>query len=115
MCNDWNESFEAFSEWSLANGYQDTLTLDRINVDGDYCPENCRWVTRKIQSNNTRQNRKVEWRGEVHTISEWIDILDLPASTTYRRIARGWSAERAFTEPIHKKDRGGHNGEEREM
>lgn len=54
ICDEWNKSFEKFKEWSLSNGYQDHLTIDRINCDGMYEPENCRWVTRKEQSHNMR-------------------------------------------------------------
>lgn len=55
VCSEWAESFAAFKEWALANGYDETLELDRIDNDGNYCPENCRWATRSQQMTNTRK------------------------------------------------------------
>lgn len=60
MCPDWLCSFQAFYTWALANGYADDLTIDRINVDGRYSPDNCRWVTRAEQNRNTRKTKQKE-------------------------------------------------------
>lgn len=84
VCNEWRSQagFEAFVEWAKANGYNDHLTLDRIDVNGCYCPDNCRWISHKQQQNNRTNNRYVEHNGETKTLTEWCNDLGL----NYRHI-----------------------------
>lgn len=101
VCDLWECSYNEFAAWALLNGYRDDLTLDRIDNDGNYCPENCKWVTRKEQANNRHDNVFVEWNGQRKTITAWAESLGFSDRTLWSRIQSGWSVERAFTEPAH--------------
>lgn len=102
VCDEWKDSFEAFRMWAMANGYEDTLTIDRIDVNGNYEPSNCRWATNEEQQNNKRDNHVLTYNGETHTVSEWAKILKLKQQTLDRRLHRGWSVEKALTTPARK-------------
>ena len=97
ICDEWLNDFEAFQEWVLSNGYSDNLTIDRIDGDKGYYPENCRWATQKQQANNFSRNKILEYEGEKHTLTEWCEILGLNYGRTKARInACGWTVEEAF-------------------
>lgn len=98
-CDEWRE-FAPFRDWAMANGYSDTLTLDRIDFNKDYSPNNCRWVTQKVQQNNRRTNHLVTIGGETHTIAEWADIYGINSGTIHSRLVGGWSEENAITKPL---------------
>jgi hypothetical protein len=100
VCEEWN-SFESFQEWALANGYTDNLTIDRIDCNGHYCPENCRWATNIEQSNNKRNNRFVTAFGETKTLSQWAADRRSTVSrgSIEKRIHRGMSPEMAISLP----------------
>lgn len=66
-----------FYNWAITNGYQDNLSIDRIDTNGNYCPENCRWVDTKTQANNTRRNHYITIDNETHTIAEWAELLSV--------------------------------------
>ena len=85
ICDDWMQ-FEPFEQWALSNGYEDELTIDRIDVNGDYCPENCRWVTWETQQNNKRNNNIIEAFGEKRTLAEWSKISGVNRTTIQKRI-----------------------------
>lgn len=102
ICDEWlgPDGFQHFWEWACANGYDDTapqwqFTLDRTDNNGNYCPENCRWVTMVQQSNNKRTNHFLTINGETKTISEWSRISGIKKGTIRQRLQKGWSAEDA--------------------
>ena len=90
ICKEWSNSFEAFAEWALANGYSDELTIDRIDNNGDYEPNNCHWVTVKEQGSNKRNNVWLTHNGETHILSEWARITNQPKSRLWKRHKLGW-------------------------
>lgn len=97
VCDEWRDDFIPFYEWAMANGYQDSLTLDRIDTDGNYCPENCRWATNKEQQNNTAYNRLYTYQGDTLDVTQWAERTGLPRNMIYKRLYRGWSIEKALT------------------
>lgn len=106
VCKEWDESFKSFFEWAESSGYADGLTIDRIDVNGDYEPSNCRWITQKEQQNNRTNNRKIEFQGETHTLGEWASITGIRLSTIWARLDSGWSVEKALTtKPIVGRNR----------
>lgn len=102
VCQEWCDSFEAFRDWALVNGYRDDLSIDRINVNGNYCPENCRWSTAKEQGRNTRYNHLLTFNGKTQPIASWADEIGMDYYTLAKRIEYGWPAERALSEPINR-------------
>lgn len=98
-CKEW-ESYEAFQEWALENGYADNLTLDRIDGSLPYCPENCRWITIEEQQRNKSNNVIYEYKGVSKTLSEWAKEYGIPRETLRSRIVKlGYSFEQAITKP----------------
>lgn len=107
ICSEWLCDFQAFYDWAMANGYAENLQIDRINVDGNYEPSNCRWVTTEEQSNNKRTSRFLSLNGEKHTIAEWSKITGINSGTLESRVGLyGWSDEKALTTPIKKRSKG---------
>lgn len=94
MCKTWRADFVEFKTWAEASGYADNLQIDRIDLDQGYCPENCRWVTPKQNSNHRSNNRKVFFKGENRTCSEIAEMTGLPYWTIYQRVTKlKWSGE----------------------
>ena len=94
VCQAWREDARAFLDWARA-GYRQGLTLDRIDNDGNYCPENCRWVTHQVQQTNKRTSRLVESKGETHCVSEWARLLGVHVNTLDYRL-KHWGVKRAI-------------------
>lgn len=97
MCPEWRKSFEAFVR-DMGPTYADDLTIDRIDVDGNYEPGNCRWSTYAEQARNTRRTRYLTFCGHTKAVAEWNELLGLKAGVVLSRIDEcGWSVERALT------------------
>ena len=100
VCDDWR-NFENFKEWATANGYQENLTLDRVDVNGNYEPTNCRWITNAQQQLNKRTNHLITYNGKTQTIKEWSNELGMNYTTLSSRIMDyHWSVEKAITTPV---------------
>ena len=98
VCDEWKDSSKFFA-WALNNGYNDSLTLDRIDCDKNYEPNNCRWISNSLQQTNKRNNHFIEFNGETHCISEWARITGIPKVTILLRIKRGWTPVEALMIP----------------
>lgn len=93
ICKEWREDFMAFHDWAFANGYRKGLSIDRIDYNGDYCPENCRWADMITQQNNKSTNRIVEYEGKKYTIANLARAFNLEYDFVYRCIVKGESVE----------------------
>ena len=100
VCEEWLNDFMTFYKWAMANGYKKGLSIDRIDVNGNYEPNNCRWVSMKVQQNNRRNNHYITYRGETHTLMEWSEITGINYDCLKTRInTLKWSIEKALTTP----------------
>ena len=106
ICQEWLDDFMNFYNWAMKNGYDEQLTLDRIDVNGNYCPENCRWATAKEQANNTRSTVFLTYNGETKPASEWSKITGISQGTIVRRkTSYGWTDEECLTIKAGEKKR----------
>lgn len=100
VCDDWLHSLKAFYDWSMSNGYKKGLTLDRIDNNKGYYPENCRWVTRKTQNINKRNNVNFTYEGKTQCLKMWAKELNIPYAKLYARIYKlNWPTRKAFETP----------------
>lgn len=100
ICQEWRTDFLKFQEWAVANGYQDRLSIDRIDNNMGYSPDNCRWTDTITQNNNRRTNVHITYCGETHTTAEWSKITGIKPATLVSRKAHGWSDEECIEVPI---------------
>lgn len=108
MCEEWKNDFQAFRDWAYANGYNEEVlpngrvkwTIDRIDNNGNYCPENCRWITLQEQACNRSSNYRIEYKGKTQTIAEWAKELGMPYITLHDRLLRNnCDLEKALQKP----------------
>ena len=105
ICDEWKDDFKAFYDWSMSHGYEERLTIDRIDNDKGYSPDNCRWVTMKEQAENTRRNHDVVLNGVSKPLSVWCDIYNINYRTVMDRLKRGWTHQDALSKPVQIKFR----------
>ena len=104
ICDEWVNSYESFRDWAYENGYKEDLTIDRIDVNGNYEPSNCRWVTPKENNRNRRSNTLITFNGETHCIAEWADIVGIDYDVLQHRFkSKTYTVERALTEPQNQR------------
>lgn len=101
----WKDSFSAFEEFCLANGWEYGLQVDRINNDKGYFPDNVRFVTRAKNLRNKRTNHMITFMGETLCAADWCERFGMSDSTLWRRLKSGWSIEDALTRPKQKRTR----------
>ena len=101
VCDEWHD-FQKFSDWAFENGYSEGLTIDRINNDGNYEPENCRWVNNTIQANNRSSNHIMTLDGVAKTMAEWSRVTGISYTTLRSRQRRGWSDKDTLTKPVRE-------------
>ena len=109
VCKEWSgeNGFSNFREWAMNNGYnpdatKGECTINRIDNDGPYSPDNCEWVNRTVQMNNTSANRYLTYNGETYTVTEWANKLGINFSTIENRLCNGWSVEKTLSTPAEK-------------
>lgn len=100
VCDEWANDFKTFALWALLNGYDDNLSIDRIDNDGDYTPENCRWATRREQDHNRPGVRLYYYKGEEYTLSELAGEVKVDPKTIERRLKSGMELEDAVSDAI---------------
>lgn len=102
MDESWQESFDNFADWALENGYRDDLTIERIDVNGNYCPENCTWISLREQALNKRDTIWIDYRGRHVQLRKLCYEMNLNYDAINNRIvALGWDVDRAIDTPIY--------------
>lgn len=100
VCDDWINDYSAFKEWAVNHGFSPELTLDRIDFNKGYSPENCRWIPEKEQHRNTSKNKIIEYEGEKMPLVILSEKTGIREDLLRDRLRRGWTVERAVNTPL---------------
>lgn len=104
ICQNWLENYLNFYNWAISNGYKNGLSIERIDVNGNYEPNNCKWITLKQQYYNKRNNFIITYKNKTHCLAEWAEILGINKNTLRSRLTKyGWSVEKAFETLVKNK------------
>lgn len=103
VCDEWRD-YTKFAEWARTHGYEEGLTIERIDVNGNYCPDNCCWIPSEKQARNRRTTKWVEWQGRKMSLAEAAEISGLPYKQVHFRLKHGWDLEKALTTPLIKQE-----------
>lgn len=101
VCSEWGDR-KTFYKWCVNNGYKPGLQIHRIDNDGDYCPDNCAFVTRLVNMNNMSRNRMLTWDKKPQSASDWARELGVKPQALIHRVTRGWDLQRMFEQPFRK-------------
>lgn len=104
ICNEWMNDIEKFIQWAVSNGYQKGLSIDRIDNDGDYCPQNCRWVTLAENNQNRRSSKYYTYNGKTQNLQQWCNEYSVPRSMVNKRLEMGWDFGKALFTPKKTRD-----------
>lgn len=96
VCREWDD-FSSFMQWAMSHGYTDTLTIDRIDTNGNYEPNNCRWITMAEQQSNKRNNHLITSHGQTMTMAQWSRYTNIPVKTIHKRLSDGWTDDDAVS------------------
>ena len=105
ICNTWLENFVNFYNWAIENGYEEHLTIERIDVNGNYEPANCKWIKSIEQASNTTRSNFIYYKEEKYTISQISRKFNIKRKTLYRRLELGWELEKALTKPVGRRNK----------
>lgn len=96
ICNEWSEDFSKFKDWAIQNGYDENLEIDRIDNDGNYEPDNCRWQSRVVQVRNRSNTVYLEHDRLKKPLKEWCEMYGVNYKLAHQRYRKGWDFERVF-------------------
>lgn len=102
MCDEWLNDYQLFEDWCLSHGFQEGLAIDRIDNDGNYSPDNCRFVTLKENNQKRNTTRWYTINGKTKNLQQWCDYFGVKRGTVHTRLEHGWSIEDALTKPVSK-------------
>jgi hypothetical protein len=105
VCDEWSD-YEIFRRWAFENGYKKGLQIDRENNNKGYSPDNCRWITNKVNNRNKRYHRLLTHNNQTLCVAEWAEKLGIKPHTLYRRMNNGWADEKVITTPVRGKKNG---------